>query len=48
MAEVGLGCTDLPTVWTNCVEHAFDAERYYGDAVVPVALEEALVETLQW
>ena len=46
MAEVGPGRTDLPSVWNQGIEYAFDTERYSDDAVVPVATEEALVETL--
>ena len=46
MAEVGPGRTDLPSVWNQGIEYAFDTERYSDDAVVPAATEEALVETL--
>ena len=47
MAEVGPGRTDLPSVWSNGVEYAFDTERYSDDAVVPAATERAPVETLE-
>ena len=46
MAEVGPGRTDLPSVWNQGIEYAFDTERYSDDAVVPAATEEAFVETL--
>ena len=37
------GHTGIPSVWNNGVEFAFDTERYSDNAVVPAALEEALV-----
>ena len=47
MAEVSPGRTDLPSVWSNGVEYAFDTERYTDDAVVPTATQSVLVETLE-
>ena len=46
MDEVSPRCTDIPNVWSNGMEYAFDTERYLDNAAVPASTEEALPETL--
>ena len=43
MEAAVLGHTNIPSVWDDGVELAFNTERYSHDAVVPAATEETLV-----